>query len=275
MRQINHPGPVADTRADVVACQAQPVRVTLRAGHTLTRAIADGLATAGFSNGYLRLDGAALEPMHYVQPAPAPGDGHAAWYSQTYVQPLATIRHGGAHLGLRDGQPFVHCHAVWHDQGMGHVLCDDTRLRSDVTVQGWGLRGAGLVARPDPETQFTLFRPQATSTRMKGAAFLITLRPNQDIGCALLDIARDQQITRARIEGIGSLVGTVFENAPNLESYATELLIVAGDLHSDELCLQVASVGFDGTSRHGVLRAGNNAVCVTAEVLMIAVPDQG
>ena len=273
MRQITHPGPVADTRADVLPCQAQPVRVTLRAGDTLTRAIADGLATAGFSNGYLRLDGAALAPMHYVQPAPAPGDGHAAWYSRTYVQPLATIRHGGAHLGLRDGQPFVHCHAAWHDHGMGHVLCDDTLLRRDVTVQGWGLRGAGLVAQPDPETLFTLFRPQAQGGVAEAVAYLITLRPNQDIGRALLRIARDLKITRARIEGIGSLVGTVFEQAPSLESYATELLIVAGDLHSDEICLQVASVGFDGTSQHGVLRVGKNAICVTAEMLMIAVPD--
>lgn len=275
MRKITHPGPRADIRADVMPCRAEPVQVTLRAGETLTRAITEGLKRAGFSNGYLRLDGAAFAPMSYVMPAPAPGDGHAAWYSQTYAHPMAQISHGGAHLGLRDGQPFVHCHALWQDQGMGHLLCDDSLLASDVTVRGWGLRGAGLVAQADPETLFTLFRPQATIPPSKGAAFLITLRPNQDIGRTLLGIAHDHQITRARVEGIGSLVGTVFEQAPSLESYATELLIVEGNLDRGEISLQVASVGFDGACQQGVLRAGANAVCVTAEVLMIALPEQG
>ena len=273
MRKITHPGPLADTRADVVACHAQPIEVTLRAGQTVTRAMTEGLTKAGCSKGYLRLDGASLAPMNYVIPAPAPGDGHAAWYSQTYTQPVAHIQHGGAHLGLRDGQPFVHCHAIWQDRGMGHVLCDNSVIADDVTVQGWGFRGAGLVAQPDPETQFTLFRPHVEGAPIDGAAFLVTLRPNQDISRALTRIAQDHHITRARVEGIGSLVGTVFEQSPHLESYATELLIVEGALQSGEIDLQVASVGFDGASQTGRLQAGQNAICVTGEVLMIALPD--
>lgn len=269
MRQIPHPGPTAPTRADVVACHAEPVRVRLCAGQTLTRAITEGLAQAGFSAGYLRLDDVALAPLRYVMPAPAPGDGHAAWYSQTHDLPTARIRQGGAHLGLRDGQPFVHCHALWHDQGMGHVLCDDSMLADDVIVQGWGLTGAGLVALPDPETKFTLFKPQAAGAPKQHTALLITLRPNQDIGTALRDIARDHHVAAARVEGIGSLVGTVFEAAPNLDSYATELLVVEGFVRDGESRLHVASVGFDGAVQQGALRAGANAVCVTAELLMI------
>ncbi|ATX67137.1 hypothetical protein [Roseinatronobacter bogoriensis] len=275
MRTITHPGPIADRRADVVPCHADPIEVTLRAGHTLTRAITQGLAEAGYANGYLRLDGVSLAPLHYVTPAPAPGDGHAAWYSQTFSQPLAKIQHGGAHLGVRDGQAFVHCHAMWQDQGMGHVLCDDSLIAEDVTVQGWGLRGAGLVAQPDRETQFTLFRPQAEGAPVDGASLLVTLRPNQDIGQALARIAQDHHITRARVEGIGSLVGTVFDQGTRLESYATELLIVEGALHGHETVLQVASVGFDGAGQTGRLQAGQNAICVTAEVLIIALPDLG
>ena len=275
MRQITHPGPSAHSRADVMACSAELIEVSLHAGQTLTRAVTDGLAKAGFASGYLRLDGAALAPMHYVIPATASGDGHAAWYSQTFVQPVAKIRHGGAHLGHKDGKPFVHCHAIWAGAGMGHVLCDDSVISHDVTVKGWGLRGAGLVARPDPETLFTLFRPQENGSFGEGGAYLITLRPNQDIGRALLGVARDRQIMRARIEGIGSLVGTVFEKAPNLESHATELLVVKGRLHGDAICLQVGSVGFDGACQQGILRSGENAICVTAEILMIAMPAQG
>jgi len=275
MRKITHPGPLAPTRADIVPCQAVPVCLTLRAGQTLTRAITDGLAQAGFKGGYLRLDGAVLSPMGYVTPAPAPGDGHAAWYSQTYTQPLAQIRHGGAHLGVRDGAAFVHCHALWQDQAMGHVLCDDSVISQDMTVSGWGLQGAGLVAQPDAETLFTLFRPEITRAPTAVNALLITLRPNQDICRALLDIAKDHQIARARIEGIGSLVGTVFANAASLESYATELLLIEGDLHGGKTRLTAASVGFDGASQQGDLGIGENAVCVTAELLMIPEPLQG
>jgi predicted DNA-binding protein with PD1-like motif len=275
MRTITHPGPIADTRADLVPCHADPIEVTLRAGHTLTRAITQGLAEAGYPNGYLRLDGLSLAPLHYVTPAPATGDGHAAWYSQTFSQPLAKIQHGGAHLGLRDGQAFVHCHALWQDQGMGHVLCDDSLIADDVTVQGWGLRGAGLVAQPDRETRFTLFRPQAEGAPVDGVSLLVTLRPNQDIGRTLTRIAQNHHISWARVEGIGSLVGTVFEQAPHLASYATELLIIEGVLQSGEIDLQVASVGFDGAGQTGRLQSGQNAICVTAEVLLIALPDRG
>jgi hypothetical protein len=273
MRKITHPGPRLGLRADILACQAVPVRATLRAGETLTRAITHGLAKAGFANGYLRLDGASCAPMNYVMPAPAPGDGHAAWYSQTYTQPLAQIQHGGAHLGLRDGRPFVHCHALWREpeQGMGHVLCDDSILADDVTVQGWGLAGVGLVAAPDAETLFTLFRPQKRQEPVSTDAFLITLRPNQDICAALMGIAHRHGVTRARVEGIGSLVGTVFEDAPGLDSYATEVLILDGVLHNGKARVQVASVGFDGAVQQGWLRARENAICITAEVVMIVV----
>lgn len=274
MREITHPGPRAERRSDVMACQAVPIELRLRAGQNLTCAVTEGLAAAGFTFGYLRLDGATLAPLHYVIPAPAPGDGHAAWYSETHVQRSATIGNGGAHLGQKDGAAFVHCHATWQDRGMGHVLCKDSVIARDMSVTGWGLRGAGLVALQNPETLFTLFRPQQSAISTESTAHLITLRPNQDICSALLTVARDQQITRARLEGIGSLVGTVFERGPQLDSYATELLIVEGNLHGEDIRLLVASVGFDGAPRQGVLRAGKNAVCVTAEILMIALPEQ-
>jgi predicted DNA-binding protein with PD1-like motif len=49
-------------------------------------------------------------------------------------------------------------------------------------------------------------------------AFLITLRPNQDIGSALRSFARNHQIGAARIEGIGSLGGTALNDAKAVES---------------------------------------------------------
>ncbi|MCH8466378.1 MAG: hypothetical protein LAT78_07415, partial [Roseinatronobacter sp.] len=213
MRTIPHPGPPAPARADILPCEAVSLRLTLRAGLPLTEAIVTAFAAQGFAYGYLRLEGVALAPLAYVMPAPAPGDGHAAWYSATHTQPQARIATGGAHLGLREGRAFLHCHALIASGEMGHVLCDDSRGAEDVSVQAWGLRGAGLVAQEDSETQFTLFRPAPLGQPARTTAWLVTLRPNQDIGAAVLALARAHQITHARVDVIGSLVGREFADS--------------------------------------------------------------
>jgi len=277
LRQIHHPGPPAGARICALPCHATPLHLTLRAGQSLTAAMSDAFAQAGFTFGYLRLDGAPFSPMHFVTPAPAPGDGHAAWYSATQRVPAARTRHGGAHLGLRDGKPFVHCHGVWERAGalpdMGHMLCDDSILAQDCTLAGWGLSGAGLVAQHDDETDFTLFRPGQAGETATANAFVITLRPNQDIRAALLAFAREHRIDRARIEGLGSLVGTAFNDGRAVDSYATEILILNGQLNGKALSLEVSSTGFDGAGHSGILAADPNAICVTAEILLLVGSD--
>lgn len=272
MRLIDHPGTAPPERAIARPCRVVPVQITLRKGQTLTQAIQDGFAAAGFRYGYLRLDSVDLAPLSYVMPAPAPGDGHAAWYSAPRTRPAARITHGGAHLGQRDGAAFIHCHALTAQGEMGHILCDDSQIAQDITVQGWGLQRAGLIAQDDAETRFTLFRPQTVAEpgpETGQRAHLITLRPNQDITTALEAIARTHSITKARIEGIGSLVGTQFTNAADLDSYATEILLINARIEQGRAEVELASVGFDGKSQRGHAARGQNAICVTAEILLI------
>ncbi|KPQ04968.1 MAG: putative DNA-binding protein with PD1-like DNA-binding motif [Rhodobacteraceae bacterium HLUCCA12] len=278
LRHIRHPGAPADRRIRALPCQAVELRLDLRAGQSLSDAVPAAFARLGFTAGYLRLDGAEFAPLHFVTPAPAPGDGHAAWYSATHrIVAGARVRHAGAHLGRRDGQPFLHCHGMWHaadgasESGAdtGHMLCGDSVLARDCTLTGWGIRGAEMTARHDPETDFTLFRPEPTAQGAQGDAFLITLRPNQDIGAALSDFARAQSLRAARIEGIGSLIGIAFDDGRSIDSYATEILIVNGQLQGEALSLEVGGTGFDGRSQSGRLAPGANAICVTAEVLLL------
>jgi len=273
LRQIKHPGPPASERVVALPCQAVPIRLTLRAGHSLAVEVPEAFAQAGFAFGYLRLDGAAFAPLNYVIPAPAPGDGHAAWYSTPHQIAFARARHAGVHLGLRDGKSFLHCHGVWEGTnalvGMGHLLCGDSTLAQDCTVTGWGLAGAGLVARHDAETNFTLFGPEKVAGNGKANAILMTLRPNQDIRSALLAFAHGRGIGMARIEGIGSLVGTAFDDGQTIESYATEILVLQGQLEDGALSLRIASAGFDGRSHSGRVAPDANAVCVTAEILLL------
>ncbi len=277
LRLIDHPGPRQPDRSSALACQAVPVELHLPAGYSLAQAVPAAFAQAGFAAGYLRLDGAVLAPLVYVMPAPSPDSDHAAWYSATRQSGAAvTLRSGGVHLGLRDGQAFVHCHALWDGPdgryGAGHLLCDQTRLAQDCTLSGWGLRGAGLVAQFDAETRFTLFQPAGHSTADTANAYLVTLRPNQDILTGLQAVAVARNITSARIEGIGSLVATRFADGGQIDSFATEILILSGALQDGRCDLHVASVGFDGHARTGPLAHGRNAVCVTAELLLLDLP---
>ena len=78
LRRLIHPGPVAGPRIETVPCRVEALRLRLRAGLPLNRAVAQALAEAGFAAGYLRLEGVALVPLVWVIPAPAPGDGRVA-----------------------------------------------------------------------------------------------------------------------------------------------------------------------------------------------------
>jgi predicted DNA-binding protein with PD1-like motif len=272
MRLITHPGPPAPERLTALPCTAVPLRLRLPAGQTLAQAVPAAFAAAGFRFGYLRLDGARFAPLSFVIPAPSPDADHAAWYSATHAAP-ARARHAGVHLGQREGQAFLHCHGQWDRlPGLpdgGHMLCDHSILAQDHVATGWGLHGAGLVARHDPETQFTLFQPQLYGATHPHNATLLTLRPNQDITTDLQNHAQHAGISRARIEGIGSLVGTAFTAGRSLDSLATEILILSGRIQNRTLHLDICSIGFDGQSHTGPLVPGQNAICVTAELLLL------
>ncbi|ANT62679.1 hypothetical protein AYJ57_20100 [Salipiger sp. CCB-MM3] len=274
LQLLSHPGPRAEARFAALPCRAQPVEIHLAAGQSFERAVVQGFAEAGFSAGYLRLADIAFERLTYVIPAPAPGDGRAAWYSKTYVLERAEIAEAGLHLGMKDGAPFLHCHGLWSGAGgplrMGHLLAAGSVLAEAVTMSGWGITGAALEVTPDAETGFDLFAPRAVGEAGSGhPALLCTLRPNEDPHSLLPQLAGGME--RARIEGIGSLVNTRFETG-TLESYATEMLLRAGRLTGESVILNAASVGFDGTPMSGVLRPHENRICITAELLLIEDP---
>ncbi len=268
LRRVRHPGPAQVPRACVLPVQARPVTVTLRAGLTFLQAAAQALD--GHDGAVLTLADVALDPLAYVIPGPAPGDGHAAWYSATHhMGPGATVIAGCAHLGWRDGAAFMHCHGVWTDargaRHMGHLLPDTARLAHDCTVTGWALSGGALVARPDPETRFTLLRPErgAPPSAAGAPAHLVTLRPNQDIGAALAATGLDGPVL-----GLGSLVGTALAGGTGLDSYATEILLTGGHVGAGTATLDAASIGLDGRMVTGRLAPGVNSVLITAELLV-------
>jgi hypothetical protein len=238
-------------------------------------AMTDALGALGFAAGYLRLDGAHMARLDYVRPAPASGQGHAAWYSATHHLRDVQISQAGAHLGLRDGRAFVHCHGLWGG-AMGHMLVPDSVLAADTTVTGWGLSGAMLVAEPDAETLFTLFQPASMPAQDGGLpALLATLRPNQDVAAGIIGLAAQAGFIAAQVEGIGSTVGADFDGGAITESYGTEFLLTNARVSEGQLDAQIAAVGFHGEIATGRLPMGRNAVCVTSELLLIADAPRG
>jgi predicted DNA-binding protein with PD1-like motif len=277
MRQLKHPGPVAEIRRDVVKTSLHPVEGMLHPGETFMGGVARVFSEAGLSGGFVSIKGGACNPFRYVLPAFSPDEEHAAWYSETHA-PEAGGRFvaGTAIVGKRDGASFLHCHGVW-DTGegtprMGHVLPFDSIVSEAVSVRGYGSPSALFSSIPDPETNFTLF--SATGESSKGNGILLRVRPNEDVVTAIEEVCTKAGIERARIYGIGSINEPVFEDGRQVPCIATEIDIENGTIESTpsglRACIDAAVVDTDGVIYHGRLTRGDNPVGVTFELVIIA-----
>lgn len=280
-RHIQHPGLPTPERHRAVACRVHPVKLTLSAGCDINTAIAKAFAAQGFAGGYIRLQSLAMRQLNYVMPAASPDDTHAAWYSETHVMQEGVILDAALHAGERDGKPFFHCHGTWRDAegriGMGHLLPFEAELREDTEVEALALDGALLVGRPDDETNFTLFSPEARppQAKMSGGyqAVLATVRPNTDLCLATEVICGAFSLADVSVHGIGSLVGADYEDGTTLTAHASELYIDKGEVVALEdrhqARIDIAMVDLSGRFSHGRLKRGLNPVCVTAELLLV------
>ncbi|WP_316202383.1 MULTISPECIES: PCC domain-containing protein [unclassified Bradyrhizobium] len=281
MRSITQPGaPVAD-RIQWVEARGRVFTFTMEQGLPLLDAARRGFAANGFAGGVLDIKGGALGPFAYVMPALSKTADHAAFYSDTY-RPAGVTRlsTGTMTLGVRDGAPFFHCHALWMEEGSrnggGHILPEETIVAEPFEVDAFGLDGAIFTAEPDVETGFKLFGPVAAAR--SGAmtdrrAFALRLRPNQDFAGCLEAFCRAQGISKARIRGgVGSTIGARFEDGVVVEPFATELTITAGAIAPGddglEATVDVALVDYTGALARGRLVRGDNPVLMTMELVL-------
>lgn len=279
MRTVIHPGQAANERLATVPCKAVAVEIDLEAGLSVGDAVARGLARKGFSSGYVTFRDIALAPLHYVIPADAPDESHIAWYSETHRLPAARVQEAGCMVGYGDGAPLLHCHGLWSGNGgtqMGHLLPSESVIANDCKASGWGLVGAEMVARADGETNFTLFAPQSKAGDKADAqsrrAVLATVRPNGDLISAVGEIATLHGLSRFELYGIGSLVGCRLVSGNELDWHATEVLILEDDAARPQTAAirpQIAAVDRAGRIARGRLVAGENAVSVTFELLLV------
>lgn len=282
MRSIKQPGAPLPERIQWVEARGRAFSFTLQADLPLLDAARRGFAAEGFSGGALNFRTGALGPFAYVMPALSKTGVNAAFYSDTF-RPFGTTRLklGSMTLGVRDGAPFFHCHALWIEAdgraNGGHILPEETVVAEPFEVEAFGVDGATFAAEPDPETNFKLFGPlpsAASGARTTSRAFALRLRPNQDFAGSLEGFCRARGIGRAKIHGgVGSTIGARFTHGGVTEPFATELavtsgLVAPGTSGAPEAALDVALVDYTGGLAEGRLIRGDNPVLMTMELVL-------
>ena len=274
MRYAAHPGPPAAARVMAVPCAALPIAATVPPGVRLLDGLAALLARFGVGSAALTLSGGGFGPFGYVIPGLSPDGSQVAFYSATRRPPgLSSLDAAAVTVGVRDGAPWFHCHAIWTEAdgrpGCGHVLPDETMVAEPIEVRGAGLVGARFEVTPDPETGFNLFMPVPTGTPSpRGATPAVALRlaPNQDLVHALERAAGAAGFGRAVVQGgVASTNEARFVDAPDIAGFATELLVRRGVIAGGTSEIDIAIVDYMGAIGGGRLRAGENPVLMTFE----------
>lgn len=281
MRRIEHPGPVSAQRRLTVDCGLEHARVALEPGASLIDSLAAMLERYGAASAVATLQGGGFDPFVYYMPALSPTPAHAVYFSGRH-EPEGFVRLEAAAvtIGRRDNQPWLHCHGIWHDAAGnrlgGHVVPNEALITEPIEASMWFLKGAAFEVTPSPETSFSLFEPKATGTGAadgKGA-FALAVRANEDLCTALEEECRARGITSAHVRGgVGSLVGTSFDDGRVVEPFVTEVFICEGTISANaanelEAQIDVALVDHLGGLSEGRLQRGDNPVLVTFELVI-------
>lgn len=274
MRRLAQPGPAPAERIVARAGKATALTVTLEAGRSLNEALTAPLVGARFASGTLVFGGVMLAPFRYYLPGPPRDETHAAWFAGPHEAAFAHVERANATFAWRDGAPYVHCHAVWAEpdgtRRAGHIIPEATEVREGGQARAWVLRAVRIETRLDPETNFPLFAPEGPD----GTGLIVArIRPNEDVCAAVETLCRTRGIAAATVRGsVGSLVGARFVEGGGVDDLATEVLVTRGVVRATaegpvaELALLVADMR--GRPHEGVLRRGENAVCITFELFL-------
>lgn len=282
-RTVRHPGQPDPVR--IVSLEAPALRhsFTLQAGRSLRDAMSIPLSEVGLDGGTVRFENLRVGPLHFLMPALAVDDQHAAFYSDPHSMEEGTlIEYAVATYGRKDGEAFVHCHAVWRgrdgERQGGHLMMDKTIVAESGQAQAWGVHDATMATKYDPETNFTLFHPTRLGDAAPAAAagkrvVLARIRPDEDLTMAVEDACRSHGIANAIIRGsVGSIIGADFEDGRVLEDRATEILVRSGEVkdgpHGLRARLEIGLINPQGQVCEGVLARGRNPVLICFELVL-------
>lgn len=289
---LDHPGPAPGARLDAHACVVRRAAFELPRGAPLLDALASELADAEVTAGVGRLSGGGFRTLAYANPAHSHDRSRAVTFSEPIVAaPPAALEIGNLTLGMVDDTPFVHCHAIFTDgHGRrlgGHVIPDDAVVEDAIEVSIEVFEELTIEMRPDDETGFTLFQPRATPARRASAGptdpegaprgVFARVRPHEDLVGAIEELAVAHELSHARVQGIGSIVGATFAvtegGRRQIGGPALEVLDLDGEVVvlDDAVRAEVELTGVDVQRElsSGTPMRGENPVAVTYELALL------
>src|SRR6056297_1097650 len=273
---IRHPGTPASAPFQTAMGTVVSRDVRLEAGGILMQQVARVMEAEGCESGVIVLDGMAMGPYRYVGPDRSTDGIHAAWYSAPRAGEAARIQAGTAIVGRRDGDWWLHAHAVWDEVGCGaragHLLPDEVTLSEGANVTLHAFTGGVFDVSLNEETQFPVFHP--TGGQDSGNAVIAKVNPHHDISACILQIASDAGFRSARVFGVGSLIGAEFTDGSTAMISSISEVFVMQDAYVDSGEITVPMYCVDPEAGHfsGPLAPGKSPVCVTFELLMIEDP---
>jgi predicted DNA-binding protein with PD1-like motif len=282
-RTKSQPGPAEAERIKSVEARGRSFEFTLEPGLALLDAVGRGFAAEGFASGVVEFGTLALEPFAYVMPALSKTPDFTAFYSEPF-RPLGVSRlvDGAMTFGTRDGAPFFHCHALWHEADGrltgGHILpTHETVVAEPARVTAFGIDGAMFDGSQCRETNFRLFEPfpaASLGAPTNRRCFALRVRPNVDLVLALEQFCAGQSIRSARIRGgVGSTIEARFNDHAAVTNFATEVYVSDGRIAVDGTSrIAAALVDYTGGVARGVLTRGDNPVLMTFELVLVEEP---
>lgn len=268
---VQHKGPADSERQQLARCHGEPLEFDLAADQPLEEAVAGAMERSGFETAWLEIADVPVQKLSYVIPAKSPDDDHVAWYSDTKSFENGRIKRLGMVVGKHQSATFIHGHGSWHaledETKFGHILASDTFLVADTGARGIGVRGAVFDRSHDAETKFDLFKIREVTTN-SGDHALLRLKPNVELVKGVEQALQQLGWQRAKVSGLGSLAGAVFEDGSRMTSFATEFLItdyLAGEGAAPEIMIVGET---DGDIMTGTLTADQNPILVTAELVL-------
>ncbi|MFC7556139.1 hypothetical protein ACFQU7_33750 [Pseudoroseomonas wenyumeiae] len=187
-------------------------------------------------------------------------------------------------FGEREDGPFAHIHASWTGadgkRAAGHILPLETVLAEPVEAEAWAVEGAGFTVRPDAETNFSLFTPEAWAAPTGPATgALVKIQPNEDACAALEAVCARLGWPAARVcGGVGSLVGARFADGRCMGMAPAEVLVRDGQVRPAQgqepprAALTLLAVDHEGRVEEGAILPGENPVLMTFELLLAPLP---
>lgn len=283
---LQHPGPRLMPRVQTVTTRSAALHVTLSPGVRLLDGLAQILEGTDATCAQVEITGGVFDRISYCVPAECPDGSVVCTFSETReARTPAQLLAGSVTVGFRDGERFMHCHAMWLDaEGQirgGHLWPETVVGGVPVHAVVHPLPGVTTVNARDPETCMPVFTPHSDAQRSdesgpaRGSRVAMSrVRPGEDITAAVRRVCVEQGFGTAVVRaGVGSLVGACLRrghDVVNVDGPATELATIAGRVHADIADFELSAIVVDrhGEVHAGVLVPGRNPVAITFELLI-------